>query len=237
MTDAAKAKVWDAYVEPFGQATMFGAPSAGLPIRLPGQWEELENGDLFQNWHRNYDPSLGRYVQVDPLGIDAGQNPYSYVDGDPLNAVDPMGLIVRVTTTDKKAARILMNAYARLTTTKRGREIAAALEADCIVYEIRPIQEDAFYCPPGSGGKCRGFPHTVFIDPYRRLMLLTTKGMQPAPLAVVLGHELGHATGTKDDGPNKMNNVSANENPVRRSLGISERTQYVVPTVIWVPVK
>jgi len=91
MTDAAQAKVWDAYVEPFGQAQVFGTPSAGLDARLPGQWAQAESG-LFQNWNRDYDPSLGRYIEADPLGIDAGQNVYAYANETPLDLLDPMGL-------------------------------------------------------------------------------------------------------------------------------------------------
>jgi hypothetical protein len=45
MTDAAKADVWDAYVEPYGQAHVVAA-SAGLPIRLPGQYEDRLMGRL-----------------------------------------------------------------------------------------------------------------------------------------------------------------------------------------------
>ena len=92
MTDATKAKVWDAYVEPFGTATVFGTPSAGLDLRLPGQFTQAETGALSQNWSRDYDTSLGRYIEADPLGIDAGQSVYGYVDGDPLNRRDPAGL-------------------------------------------------------------------------------------------------------------------------------------------------
>jgi RHS repeat-associated protein len=92
MTDASKAKVWDAYVEPYGKAQAFGTPSAGLDLRLPGQWLEAETGALYQNWNRNYDPSIGRYVQADPLGIEAGQNVYTYADGHPLGIIDPNGL-------------------------------------------------------------------------------------------------------------------------------------------------
>jgi len=91
VTDGAMAKVWDAYVEPYGKAQVFGTPAAGLDLRLPGQWLEAETG-LHQNWHRNYDPRLGRYIEADPLGIDAGQNLYAYVDGRPFDARDPMGL-------------------------------------------------------------------------------------------------------------------------------------------------
>jgi RHS repeat-associated protein len=38
---------------------------------------------------RYYDPLLGRFISQDPLG---GENLYSYVDNDPVNAVDPSGL-------------------------------------------------------------------------------------------------------------------------------------------------
>jgi RHS repeat-associated protein len=92
MTDATKAKVWDAYVEPFGLATVFGTPSAGLDLRLPGQFTQAETGALSQNWKRDYDTSLGRYIESDPLGIDAGQNDYGYVDANPLGTTDPSGL-------------------------------------------------------------------------------------------------------------------------------------------------
>lgn len=92
MTDASKAKVWDAYVEPYGQAQVFGTPTAGLDMRLPGQFLQAEAGGLHQNWNRDYDPSLGRYIEADPIGIRAGQNVFAYVDGDPLSKSDPMGL-------------------------------------------------------------------------------------------------------------------------------------------------
>jgi RHS repeat-associated protein len=43
--------------------------------------------------YRDYDPSLGRYMEADPLGIDAGRNVYAYVDGDPVNEEDRRGLM------------------------------------------------------------------------------------------------------------------------------------------------
>ncbi|MBP2161257.1 MULTISPECIES: RHS repeat-associated core domain-containing protein [Asticcacaulis] len=94
MTDTAKAKVWDAYVTPFGSAKVFTTAMANVDIRLPGQWFQAEaaGSGLNQNHHRDYDPSLGRYIQVDPIGLDGGQNPYAYVDGEPYNFVDPFGL-------------------------------------------------------------------------------------------------------------------------------------------------
>ncbi len=47
------------------------------------------------NWHRYYDPKLGRYLRADPIGL-AGMDPnlYGYVLNDPVNLVDPIGLEV-----------------------------------------------------------------------------------------------------------------------------------------------
>ena len=41
---------------------------------------------------RAYQPGLGRFLQADPLGYQAGANLYAYVAGDPINASDPFGL-------------------------------------------------------------------------------------------------------------------------------------------------
>jgi len=63
-------------------------------LRFPGQYFDKETG-LHYNYFRDYDPSIGRYVQSDPIGIAAGLNLYAYVDGNPLGYVDPLGLCRR----------------------------------------------------------------------------------------------------------------------------------------------
>jgi uncharacterized protein RhaS with RHS repeats len=48
--------------------------------------------DLYYNRYRDYDPTTGRYTQADPIGLEGGDNPYLYAEGNPVRYVDPMGL-------------------------------------------------------------------------------------------------------------------------------------------------
>ena len=44
------------------------------------------------NYFRDYDPSIGRYVQSDAIGLRGGINTYGYVNGNSLRYSDPYGL-------------------------------------------------------------------------------------------------------------------------------------------------
>jgi len=86
---------WDQQ-EPFGNNVADENPSGlgafDLPLRLPGQYFDRET-NLYYNYFRDYDPSIGRYEQSDPIGLLAGLNTYAYVAGDPLRRIDTFGLL------------------------------------------------------------------------------------------------------------------------------------------------
>jgi uncharacterized protein RhaS with RHS repeats len=41
---------------------------------------------------RAYDPGIGRFLAEDPIRLDGGVNFFTYVDGNPINLIDPFGL-------------------------------------------------------------------------------------------------------------------------------------------------
>jgi RHS repeat-associated protein len=99
MTNSAKVTQWQAVWQPWGGAHSITGPAgtAANDYRLPGQWYQLESG-LHYNWHRQYDPTIGRYTQPDPLGFVDGPSVYGYAGGKPGQLVDsdgrtPWGLI------------------------------------------------------------------------------------------------------------------------------------------------
>jgi RHS repeat-associated protein len=60
-------------------------------LGLPGQYYDSETG-LSNNVHRDYDPSTGRFVQSDPVGLAAGPSTYAALNNNPLKYTDPTGL-------------------------------------------------------------------------------------------------------------------------------------------------
>ncbi|MBI3014627.1 MAG: RHS domain-containing protein [Candidatus Tectomicrobia bacterium] len=104
MTDEQGQTVWEVDMEPFGETTITAQPGVTLNLRFPGQYFDEETG-LDYNYFRDYDPSTGRYVEPDPIGIQQGANPlYSYVDNNPMNWIDLLGLY-----TQEELANIIYN--------------------------------------------------------------------------------------------------------------------------------
>ena len=114
VTDKDKKVVWQAHYKPFGEIAAISENQVRVTSRFPGQYFDSETG-LHYNYFRDYDPSLGRYIQSDPRGVmldysdprrmiaarmgipitsGNGKNPnhlYGYADQNPLALTDRTG--------------------------------------------------------------------------------------------------------------------------------------------------
>jgi RHS repeat-associated protein len=86
--------MWTWYSDAFGADLPNQNPAAGgtfkYNLRFPGQLYDSHAG-LNQNYFRDYDPAIGRYVESDPIGLKGGINTYAYGQLNPLRHVDPRG--------------------------------------------------------------------------------------------------------------------------------------------------
>ena len=90
LTDQSATVVWAADYLPFGKADV-KVETVENNLRFSGQYFDQETG-LHYNYHRYYDPGVGRYLRADPIGLGGGLNLYAYVDNNPLIKRDPLGL-------------------------------------------------------------------------------------------------------------------------------------------------
>ena len=64
----------------------------GNPYMFTGRRFDSESG-LYYYRARMYHPELGRFMQPDPIGYYDGMNMYAYVGNNPINRLDPLGLL------------------------------------------------------------------------------------------------------------------------------------------------
>jgi RHS repeat-associated protein len=89
LIDGAGAVVTSYTYDAYGRTVSSGASSPN-PFQYTGR--ENDGSDLYYYRARIYAPTMGRFAQEDPIGFAGGINGYAYVDGNPLNAADPLGL-------------------------------------------------------------------------------------------------------------------------------------------------
>jgi len=61
------------------------------PFAYAGGLYDVDTG-LVRFGARDYDASVGRWLQSDPIGLNGGWNTYAYVRGNPISRIDPLGL-------------------------------------------------------------------------------------------------------------------------------------------------
>ncbi|QQQ00958.1 RHS repeat-associated core domain-containing protein [Lysobacter enzymogenes] len=87
---------WDLAEEAFENSGPTQDPDQdGKPLvfdmRMPGQRFDAASGMLY-NYFRDYDPTTGRYLQSDPIGLRGGVSTYAYALNAPTTLTDPFGL-------------------------------------------------------------------------------------------------------------------------------------------------
>lgn len=91
VTDKHQNTVWQAKNKAFDREVMIDNIK-GLNMGFPGQyWDEEKHS--WYNGFRDYDSTIGRYLQSDPIGVNGGINTYNYVLGNPLILTDLLGLL------------------------------------------------------------------------------------------------------------------------------------------------
>lgn len=90
MTGSTATKIWEIETKPFGDGSTITG-TATLNLRFPGQYFDAETGNHY-NYFRDYNQSLGRYLQSDPVGLRGGINLFTYVQNNPVNFIDQFGL-------------------------------------------------------------------------------------------------------------------------------------------------
>jgi RHS repeat-associated protein len=143
------------------QAPSYDYDTYGNPLQTTAPLTDFGYAGMVNNadsgldltWHRVYDPVIGRWLSRDPLGetTDPEGNLYPYTGNDPINLVDPYGLISQ----GQAAALIALTEIAGAGPEDPAADaISAAIEEDALADAATAEAEDATAAEESEAAQC-----------------------------------------------------------------------------------
>ena len=86
------AVTWRANFDAWGNRTLIAGVGDFVPFGFAGGQFDGDTG-LTRFGARDYDPNVGRWTSKDPIGFEGGVALYGYSNFDPINEIDPSGLV------------------------------------------------------------------------------------------------------------------------------------------------
>ncbi len=112
ITDVNGAVVNKYAYDDFGNVAMNSVETIANPFKYVGTYGvQTDASDLLYMRARYYKPSIGRFINKDPIGLAGGLNQYSYTGDNPINFIDPTGLKTVVDLVRDLVGRRIWNQY------------------------------------------------------------------------------------------------------------------------------